>query len=145
MAERTFIMIKPDHFGLADRILGELDRHALRVQTAEVAEVPRDVIEEHYAVHRDRSFFGYMTSSFVGRSVVIAVYEGEHVIERFIELIGPTDPSKAHPGTIRGEYGNDSLERALAEKRPCSNVIHRSDSPQEFEREFGVWKEYLGV
>jgi nucleoside-diphosphate kinase len=145
MVEQTLVLIKPDHVDLADIILAELDSHARRVRTARVESIPLEVVEDHYAVHRGRSYFGYMTASFAGRRTVVAVYEGEGVIQLFRELIGPTDPAKAPKNTIRGKYSGDSLERATAEKRPCRNVIHRSDSPEEFVRELAVWKEYLGV
>lgn len=58
-------------------------------------------------------------------------------------MIGSTDPSKAHPNTLRARYSRDSLESAIAEQRPLSNVIHRSDSQAEAEREIAVWTEYL--
>jgi nucleoside-diphosphate kinase len=143
MAERTFIMIKPDHVELADIILAELDALARRVMTVRVESVPLEIVEEHYAVHRGRPFFGYMTASFAEKPVVLAVYEGDDVINTLRAAIGPTDPAKAPPDTIRGKYGRDSLESAIAEGRPCSNVIHRSDSPGEAEREISVWRQYL--
>ena len=111
--------------------------------TAEVLKVPRGVIQEHYSPHKDKSFFGYMTESFVGRSVVLAVYEGPAIISSFITIIGVTDPAKASKDTIRGKYSNDSLEKAIAEKRPVKNVIHRSDSYSEAIREIGVWQPHL--
>jgi nucleoside-diphosphate kinase len=143
MPEKTFIMIKPDHVELADDILEHLDQHGNRIDTSQVDEVPRDVIEAHYSPHKDKPFFGNMTDSFVGRSVILAVYEGEGVIQRLMDIIGPTDPSKAPQDTVRGMYSDDSLEKAIAEQRPVKNVIHRSDSPEESAREIDVWKQYL--
>jgi nucleoside-diphosphate kinase len=145
MIERTFIMVKPDHYDLADLILKDLDMHGNRVQTARVESVPREVIEEHYAAHRGKYYFGYMTDSFVGRPVVLAVYEGEGIIKKMMDAVGPTDPAKAEGNTIRRKYCNDSLDAAIAEKRPCKNAVHRSDSPKEAERELAVWAEFLKV
>lgn len=76
---------------------------------------------------------------------MIAVYSGEDVVRRFIELIGPTDPAKAPKCTIRGKHCTDSLDRALAEGRPLQNGVHRSDSEQEASREIRVWYFYLGT
>jgi len=143
MLERTLTLIKPDHIDRTDEILAELDQDGKRIATVTVDSVPREVIEDHYVPHKNKPFFGYMTDSFVGRPVIIALYEGEGVIQKFIDLIGPTDPSQAADHTIRGKYSNDSLEKAIAEQRPVQNVIHRSDSHEEAQREIEVWEHYL--
>jgi nucleoside-diphosphate kinase len=143
MAEQTLVFIKPDHVGLAEKILGELDAHAKRVSTTQIPVLPLDLIQEHYAVHRKRPWFDYFTRALAGRPVVLAVYEGDGVIQKMRDVIGPTDPAKASPETIRGKYSSDSLEQALDEDRPCRNVIHASDSPGEAERELAVWKQYI--
>ncbi len=143
MSERTFIIIKPDHVELADAILTELDHLAARKHTARVDVVPRDVIESHYAPHREKSFYQYLVDSFVGKPVVIAVYQGEQAIQRVMDACGHTDPARASSDTIRGKYSIDSLEQAITEQRPVRNVIHRSDSMAEAEREIEVWKVYL--
>ncbi len=143
MFEKTFVIIKPDHVGSAVEILEELDKHGRRLITRKVNAVPREVIENHYSVHKGKSFFGYMTESFTDKDVVIAIYQGENVIEELRKAAGPTDPAKAAKETIRGRYSTDSLEQAIREKRPVRNVIHCSDSPAEAEREIGVWAQYL--
>ncbi len=143
MHEKTFILIKPDHVKVADEILSHLDSYGSRILSGKVDSVSKEVIEEHYAPHKEKYFFHNMTRSFIGNSVILAVYEGEEVIQKFINLIGPTDPSKAQTHTIRGKYGNDSIERAEAEKRSVKNVIHRSDSSEEAEREIKVWEKHL--
>ena len=81
MYEKTFILIKPDHVELADDILKELDCYGNRVRTTRVDAVPRDVVEAHYSPHVDKWFFECMTESFVGKPVVLAVYEGEGIIQ----------------------------------------------------------------
>ncbi len=141
--ERTFVMVKPDHFRYAYSILGKVDSVGERFDEAIVYGVPREVIEEHYAEHMGKSFFGHMCDSFVGRNVQIAVYQGEGVVQRVRELCGHTDPAKAAPSTIRKMYGDDSLDRAIEEKRPVRNVIHSSDGIESAQREIQVWLRYL--
>ncbi|MFQ5475029.1 MAG: hypothetical protein ACE5DM_04295 [Candidatus Nanoarchaeia archaeon] len=46
------MMVKPAHVPVADRILSDLDFHAKRVYTGRVDEVPREVIDAHYACHK---------------------------------------------------------------------------------------------
>ena len=141
--ERTFILIKPANIGDADAILDELDHYGHRVASAHVDAIPRDIIESHYAPHKGKFYFEDMVADFVEKPTVIAVYEGAGVISRMLEIIGPTDPSKAPPHTIRYRYSNDSLADAIAQKRPLKNVVHRSDSVSESSREIAVWNQYL--
>ncbi len=143
MTEQSFILIKPDHVDQAENILKELDQYGQRIVTVHVASVAYETIAEHYAGHRGRPYYEYMVQSFVGKPVVIAVFEGGQIRERLIDAIGPTDPRNAPPTTIRGKYSNDSLERAIAEGRPVRNVIHRSDSATEAQREIHVWNSYF--
>lgn len=128
---------------MAAVILEELDKCGRRLITRRVKAVPKEIIESHYSVHQGKPFFDYMTSSFIGKEVVVAVYQNDDVIRKLREAAGPTDPAKAPKETIRGKYSNDSLERAITEKRPVRNVVHCSDSPAEAEREIGVWARYL--
>ena len=141
--ERTFIMVKPGHVDLADRILDELDAFGSKVASVKVEGVPREVIEDHYAGHRGKYYFDYMTESFVGRDVVIAIYSGWDVIKKMSDAIGDKDPVKAAFGTIRRRFSHDSLFNAINERRPVQNVVHRSDSVPEAEREIQVWAGYL--
>jgi len=50
--------------------------------------------------------------------VVLMILEGVNAVDRFRNLMGPTDSKKAPKGTIRGEFGTDITY----------NVIHGSDS-----------------
>jgi nucleoside-diphosphate kinase len=52
--------------------------------------------------------------------IVVSVLAGADAIARNRELMGPTDSTKAAPGTIRGDFGTD-IER---------NAVHGSDSPE---------------
>lgn len=141
--ERSLIFIKPDHTKFADKIFSELDSYGSRIANAKVDSVPISLIEAHYFPHKGKSFFGYMTGSYVGRSIVLAVYQGENIIYNLMQVIGETDPSKAHAHTIRARYSDDSMEKAIKEQRPVRNVIHRSDSLEEALREINVWQEFL--
>lgn len=141
--EKTLIIIKPAHSHLANDILKELDKSGKRVKTVKVSFVPREVAEEHYAPHKGKFFYKWLVDSFVDKKVVIAIYTGKGVIQKLSEMIGPTDPSKAPEGTIRRRYSNDSEKKAKAEKRTIANVVHKSSSAEEAEREINVWRRYL--
>ncbi len=61
------------------------------------------------------------------KSVVI-VYEGEDAVAKVREVLGPTDPRKAPPGSIRREFGQNIMV----------NAAHASDSPENAKREMKI-------
>ncbi len=58
------------------------------------------------------------------------VYAGENAVEKIRTILGPTDPSKAAPGSVRKEFGTDIMV----------NAAHASDSPENALREIGIVK-----
>ncbi|MEN8254785.1 MAG: nucleoside-diphosphate kinase [Verrucomicrobiota bacterium] len=58
------------------------------------------------------------------------VYAGENAVEKIRGILGPTDPSKAAPGSVRKEFGTDIMV----------NAAHASDSPENAKREIGIVK-----
>ena len=61
--------------------------------------------------------------------IVAVVVEGEKSVEVVRKLMGETDPVKAAPGTIRGDYGLDIGE----------NLIHGSDSEENAQKEIALF------
>ena len=61
---------------------------------------------------------------------IAVVYEGTDAVRKIREVLGPTDPSKAPPGSIRREFGQTVLV----------NAAHASDSEENAQREFGIIK-----
>lgn len=66
-----------------------------------------------------------------GRERILAlVYEGRNAVKKIREILGPTDPRKALPGSVREEYGQDIMV----------NAAHASDSPENAQREMRIIK-----
>jgi nucleoside diphosphate kinase len=61
---------------------------------------------------------------------IALVYEGLNAVSKIRDVLGPTDPSKAPPGSIRREFGSTIMV----------NAAHASDSPENAKREFGIVK-----
>lgn len=59
--------------------------------------------------------------------------------KRFRKLLGPTEPSSAPHGTIRGDFSTDSYEACAKEQRALYNVMHASDTPEAAESEAKLW------
>lgn len=71
--------------------------------------------------------------------VLAFVLEGPHAVELARKIAGATLPSKAQPGTIRGDYSFDSSALANESKRPIRNLIHASGNVEEVRYEIGLW------
>lgn len=71
--------------------------------------------------------------------VVAMILEGENAIQKVRSVTGFTDPSKAEKGTIRGDFGTDSIVKANEERRATENLIHASGSKEEADREIKLW------
>ena len=129
--ERTFAMIKPDatERGLSGRILSRIEEEGFEVLGMRLVHMSKAQAEGFYAVHRERPFFGDLTTFMSsGRTVVLAL-EREDAIKRWRDVMGATNPAEAAPGTIRAELG-ESIER---------NSTHGSDAPDTAAFELGFW------
>ncbi len=71
--------------------------------------------------------------------VVAMVLEGVHAITAVRRMIGFTIPSRAEPGTIRGDYSIDSNTVSSLEKRSTKNLIHASGNVEEAAQEIAYW------
>ncbi len=61
---------------------------------------------------------------------IALIYEGIGAVSKIRDVLGPTDPSKAPPGSIRREFGSSIMV----------NAAHASDAPENAAREIGIVK-----
>jgi nucleoside diphosphate kinase len=59
---------------------------------------------------------------------IALIYEGVGAVRKIRDVLGPTDPSKAPPGSIRREFGSNITV----------NAAHASDSVENAQREFAI-------
>ena len=131
MSERTLVLIKPDGVrrGLAGEVLSRIERKGLRIVAMDMRVVGKDLAEIHYAEHAEKPFYGSLVEFITSGPLVAMVVEGPRAIEAFRALAGATDPVKATPGTIRGDYALEVQD----------NIVHGSDSPDSAEREIKIF------
>ena len=129
--ERTFAMIKPDATarGISGRILTRIEEEGFEVLGMKLVRMSKAQAEGFYAVHRERPFFGDLTTFMSSGSTVVLALEREDAIRRWRDVMGATNPAEADPGTIRAEFG-ESIER---------NSTHGSDAPDTAAFELGYW------
>lgn len=71
--------------------------------------------------------------------VLAIVFEGVNSIQNIRNMVGSTVPSKAAPGTIRGDFSLDTAVGANKRKRTVFNLIHASGSIEEAKDEINLW------
>ena len=131
MPERTLILVKPDAVrrNLIGDVISRIERKGLKVIAMDLRTIQRETAQAHYAEHAGKSFFADVVNFITSGPVVALVAEGERAIEAFRALAGATDPVKALPGTIRGDYALEVSE----------NIVHGSDSPEAADREIKIF------
>jgi nucleoside-diphosphate kinase len=129
--ERTLVLIKPDGVQrlLAGRILARYEERGLKLAGLKLIHVGRDLAERHYAIHREKPFFGSLVDFITSAPLVAAVLEGPNAIAIVRAMNGATRPNEAAPGTIRGDF---ALETA-------QNLVHASDSAENAADEIALW------
>ncbi|MGW6267504.1 MULTISPECIES: nucleoside-diphosphate kinase [unclassified Streptomyces] len=148
-ARCAVILCKPD---ATDRgLVGEvLERIAMEATTVSYR---REVIVQPWQAHvhywdllvdadhfPGRDIPACLDKEYAGRPVTVALAYGEPGLHaRLRDALGHFDPTRAAPGTIRGDLGEDSLNAALATKRLVRNLAHTSDDPEAARRDFGTW------
>jgi nucleoside-diphosphate kinase len=71
--------------------------------------------------------------------IVAMILEGVHAVSAVRRMIGFTIPSRAEPGTIRGDFSIDSNTLSSLEKRSTKNLIHASGDTEEAAQEIDFW------
>lgn len=102
----------------AGDVLSRFEKAGFDVIACKMARLQPAQLREHYAHVAHLPFYPEIEAFMGRRPVIILALEGESVVSRVRELLGPTDSRKAAKGTIRGDFGTDMMV----------NVVHASDS-----------------
>ena len=131
MTERTLVLVKPDGVQrlLVGRILARFEERGLKLVGLKLVHVDRALAERHYAVHREKPFFGGLVDFITSSPLVAVALDGPNAIAVVRTMVGATRPHEAAPGTIRGDF---ALETA-------QNLIHASDGPETAASELELW------
>lgn len=129
--EKTLILIKPDGVarGLTGRIISRFEQRGLKVIALKQMRVSSEQANVHYREHNHQPFFENLVAFITSGPLVAMILQGENVVEISRAMIGATNPVKASPGTIRGDFATVMRH----------NVIHGSDSVASAEREINLF------
>jgi nucleoside-diphosphate kinase len=135
MTERTLAIIKPDAVQrrVAGKIVERIEAEGFQIRAIKRVQLSQPQAEGFYAVHRQRPFFGSLTSFMSSGAAIVMVLEAPDAIKKWRTLMGATDPAKADAGTLRKQFA-ESIER---------NATHGSDAPETAAYEIGYF--FAGV
>jgi nucleoside-diphosphate kinase len=129
--EQTLSIIKPE--AVEKSQIGEIESYienaGLKVVAAKLIRLTREQAMAFYAEHESRPFYNDLVAYMTSGPVLVQVLEGEDAVATHRKIMGATDPKKASPGTIRGDFGTD-LQK---------NAVHGSDSQQSAQREISFF------
>ncbi len=160
--ERTLVIIKPD--GIEKRITGEvikrIEQAGLELVAIKTVYPTLEIMKKHYPdelgeaiaykaaqsgmeVHDHKKYgemvLNWLRNYFINKKIFVMVFQGQDAVKKVRDIIGPTDPAAAPKGTIRGDFGDDSILKANLEGRPVRNLVHASSSKEDAEREIEIW------
>lgn len=129
--ETTLILFKPDAIekNLTGEVLSRFLKEGFVIRGIKMLALSDEVLAEHYSHIADKPFFPSVRGFMQETPVIALALEGENVISRVRDLLGPTDSTQAPAGTIRGDFGFKDTESKMR------NVCHASDSTEAAEAE----------
>jgi len=129
--ETTLILFKPDAVEkkIVGTVLARYEAASFRIRGIKMLALTDEVLAEHYSHIADKPFFPGVRDFMQESPVVALALEGEDVIAKVRDLLGPTDSTQAAAGTIRGDFGFKDSDAKMR------NVCHASDSVEAAQAE----------
>ncbi len=129
--QTTLAIIKPDAVAsrAAGKILQRIEEAGFQIRAMRMLHMTRREAEGFYAVHRERPFFGGLTTFMSEGPIVVMALQAPEAIKKWRTLMGATDPAKAEAASIRRDFGTN-IER---------NATHGSDAAETAAYEIGYF------
>lgn len=125
--ERSLILLKPDcvQKKLCGEVIKRFEDAGFTIRGTKMMRLSDEILKDHYSHIADRPFFPEIQAFMQSAPVIGLVLEGDDVVAKVRDMLGPTNSKEAAAGTIRGDFGGDMMV----------NVCHASDSPENGEIE----------
>ena len=113
---RTLTIIKPDAFasGKAGKIISHLEDAGFQILASRVLRLTQEQAAAFYEVHRERSFFGPLTTFMTSGPCMPMVLERDDAVAALRRTIGATDPAEADEGTVRKMYAESKAQSSTS-------------------------------
>ncbi|HID09197.1 TPA: hypothetical protein EYP13_03130, partial [Candidatus Micrarchaeota archaeon] len=154
--ERTLLFVKPDGVkrGLVGEVISRIEKAGLKIIGLKMVWLDEEWARKHYPDEMAKKIGAKAKKAFIERGkefpwteeeygkailealrryvtsapIVAMVIEGPRAIGKVRAIVGDTAPSKAAPGTIRGDFSCDDYDFANTQTRAIMNIVHASDS-----------------
>jgi nucleoside-diphosphate kinase len=118
--QKTLIILKPDcmekhHVG---NVIDRFEKGGFAIIGCKMIRLTAAMLREHYAHVADKPFYPEIEQFMSSSPVIVVALQGDQIVLKVRDLLGPTDSRKAPKGSIRGDFGTDIMK----------NVVHASDS-----------------
>ncbi len=118
--QRTVVLLKPDTLqrNLVGEIIHRFERKGLKIVGLKMMMLSEDILNKHYAHHKDKPFFEGLKKFMSSSPIVCMLLEGVDAISVVRKMAGATNSREAELGSIRGDFSMST----------SANIIHVSDS-----------------
>jgi nucleoside-diphosphate kinase len=125
--QKTFVIFKPDAMEkrVVGTILSRFEAAGFDVIGCKMGRLSPALLREHYAHVANKPFYPDIEQFMSSRPVIMVALQGDNIVQRVRDLLGPTDSRVAPKGTIRGDFGTEMMK----------NVVHASDSVENAQAE----------
>lgn len=145
--ERTLIVLKPDSVkrGLVGEIITRFEKAGLKIVGVKMLQPDYEHYYHHYeeiskmVSRRGKEAFEMTLQMMQEGPVIALVLEGIKAVSLVRKMVGSTEPEKAAPGTIRGDYAHMGFEYSDKERIGVPNIIHASGDADEAKKEIAHW------
>jgi len=145
MIEQTLVLVKHDGVsrGLIGEIISRFERRGMKIIGLKMAHVDKDFAQKHYTeditVRRGQKVRDMLLEFITVGPIVAMAIEGVDAVENVRKIVGETQPMKALPGTIRGDFAHISMKYASEKGSGGKNLIHASATKKEADDEIKLW------
>lgn len=163
MIQKSLVVLKPDALErkLIGKIITRFENVGFQIIASKVLVPSEELLIAHYPdnlaiiigeksksagtdigdnpTEYGRTVLGWNRNYMMRGNVLALIISGDNAIPRIRGIVGSTNPPFATPGTIRFDFGVDSIEVANEQKRGTENLVHASGSPEEAEFEINLW------
>ena len=169
MREKTLVIFKPDVLarGITGELISRFEKIGLKLIAMKLIKTDPAIAKEHYKkddewlirkgkqiaeqlklkITKEEEYKKYarevilepLITDIQLYPIVALILEGHKAVSLVKKHVGPTNPEEAMPGTIRGDYSQDSYLLANTLNRPVVNIVHCTDDPKDAEKEIDLW------
>lgn len=141
MIQKTLVLLKPDAVerGLMGEIIKRFETAGLKIIGMKMVWIDKEFAAKHYSAHVKKQFYKSLEEYVISGPIVAMVVEGVEAVEVVRKMCGDTEPKKAMPGTIRGDFAVHSYQYADKKGISIKNLIHATGTIEEAEKEIKLW------